>query len=51
MKCIKYIGPKTNPVPIKRLPDDKAAAYVNDDDGWWQYCPKSEWKQQERKND
>lgn len=41
MKCIKKDGEK-----IRRVGDDKAKEMVETEG--WSYCPKSEWKAQER---
>ena len=40
MKCIKKDGEK-----VKRVSNEKAAEMVSKG---WAYCPKSEWKAQER---
>lgn len=42
MKCVKKDGKK-----IQRVSDSKAMILV--DELGWAYCPKHEWKEQERK--
>ncbi|MFW9871573.1 MAG: hypothetical protein ACFFG0_00555 [Candidatus Thorarchaeota archaeon] len=41
MKCVKKEGKK-----IRRVSDEKAMKLV--DEHGWEYCPKHEWKSQER---
>lgn len=42
MKCVKKEGKE-----IRRVSDEKAMKFV--DHHGWEYCPKYEWKEQEKK--